>query len=71
MAQAIAGLGGLDVLINNAGFQIPAPSDQLDIADFDRVLAVNLRGTVLCARAAIRHFLDACGPAGADGAVWY
>jgi glucose 1-dehydrogenase len=57
MAQAIAGLGGLDVLVNNAGIQIQAPSDQLDIADFDRVLAVNLRGTVLCARAAIRHFL--------------
>jgi glucose 1-dehydrogenase len=57
MAQAIAGLGGLDVLVNNAGFQIPAPSEQLDMADFDRVLAVNLRGAVLCARAAIRHFL--------------
>jgi glucose 1-dehydrogenase len=57
MARAIAGLGGLDVLVNNAGFQIQAPSDQLDMADFDRVLAVNLRGTVLCARAAIRHFL--------------
>jgi glucose 1-dehydrogenase len=57
MAQAIAGLGGLDVLVNNAGFQVSAPSDRLDIADFDRVLAVNLRGTVLCARAAIRHFL--------------
>lgn len=57
MAGAIAGLGGLDVLVNNAGFQIQSPSDQLDIADFDRVLAVNLRGAVLCARAAIRHFL--------------
>ena len=57
VAAAIAGLGGLDVLVNNAGMQIPSPSEALDIADFDRVLAVNLRGTVLCARAAIRHFL--------------
>jgi glucose 1-dehydrogenase len=37
--------------------QQPKRSDRLDIADFDRVLAVNLRGAVLCARAAIRHFL--------------
>jgi glucose 1-dehydrogenase len=57
MAEAIAGLGGLDVLVNNAGIQIPAPSEQLAMDDFDRVLAVNLRGTVLCARAAIRQFL--------------
>ena len=57
VAAAIAGLGGLDVLVNNAGMQIPGPSEALDIADFDRVLTVNLRGAVLCARAAIRHFL--------------
>ncbi len=57
VAGAIAGLGGLDVLVNNAGVQIGSPTEALDIADFDTVLAVNLRGTVLCARAAIRHFL--------------
>ena len=57
VAEAISGLGGLDVLVNNAGLQISGPSDALDIADFDHVLAVNLRGAVLCARAAIRHFL--------------
>jgi glucose 1-dehydrogenase len=57
VSEAIAGLGGLDVLVNNAGLQIPSPTEALDIADFDTVLAINLRGTVLCARAAIRHFL--------------
>lgn len=60
-AEAVGALGGLDVLINNAGFQVPAPSDDLAIADFDRVMAVNLRGAVLCARAAIRHFLTSGG----------
>jgi len=57
VAQAIAGLGGLDVLVNNAGMQLAAPSEALDMAGFDRVMATNLRGTVLCSRVAIRHFL--------------
>lgn len=65
IAQAITGLGGLDVLVNNAGVQIASPTEAMDIADFDTVLAVNLRGMVLCARAAIRHFLaQESGPQG-------
>jgi glucose 1-dehydrogenase len=50
-------LGGIDVLVNNAGIQISRPTEELSAADFDRVLAVNLRGSFLCAREAIRHFL--------------
>jgi glucose 1-dehydrogenase len=57
VAQAIDELGGLDVLVNNAGIQISRPSHELSSADFDKVLAVNLRGAFLCAREAIRHFL--------------
>jgi glucose 1-dehydrogenase len=57
VASAIEQLGGLDVLINNAGIQISRPSHELSAADFDRVLGVNLRGSFLCAREAIRHFL--------------
>jgi glucose 1-dehydrogenase len=57
VADAVEGLGGLDVLVNNAGIQISRPSDELDAASFDKVLAVNLRGSFLCAREAIRHFL--------------
>ena len=52
-------LGGLDVLINNAGIQISRPSHELSAADFDKVLAVNLRGSFLCAREAIKRFLEA------------
>jgi glucose 1-dehydrogenase len=55
--EAAEALGGLDVLVNNAGIQISRPSDELSSADFDRVLAVNLRGAFLCAREAIRTFL--------------
>ncbi len=57
MAESVAGLGGLDVLINNAGYQRESPTEALPMADFDGVMAVNVRGTVLCARAAIRQFL--------------
>jgi glucose 1-dehydrogenase len=55
-------LGGLDVLVNNAGIQISRPSHELSAADFDRVLAVNLRGAFLCAREAIKRFLAAGTP---------
>jgi glucose 1-dehydrogenase len=52
-------LGRIDVLVNNAGIQISRPSHELSAADFDRVLAVNLRGSFLCAREAIKRFLAA------------
>lgn len=55
-------LGGLDVLVNNAGIQVSRPSEALSSADFDKVLAVNLRGAFLCAREAIRTYLEADRP---------
>ncbi len=57
VAAAVKGLGGIDVLVNNAGIQISRPTEELSSADFDRVLAVNLRGAFMCAREAIRHLL--------------
>jgi glucose 1-dehydrogenase len=57
VGAAVEGLGGLDVLVNNAGIQISRPSEELSSEDFDKVLAVNLRGSFMCAREAIRHFL--------------
>jgi glucose 1-dehydrogenase len=57
VADASERLGGLDILVNNAGIQISRPSEQLDTAEFDKVLGVDLRGAFLCAREAIRRFL--------------
>jgi glucose 1-dehydrogenase len=57
LGDTIERLGGVDVLINNAGIQISRPSHELSADDFDRVLGVNLRGSFLCAREAIKHFL--------------
>jgi glucose 1-dehydrogenase len=60
-AETIAAFGRIDVLVNNAGIQKPCPSHEIEAADFDRVLAVNLRGPFLCSREAIRHFLSRDG----------
>jgi glucose 1-dehydrogenase len=59
--SVISTFGRLDILVNNAGIQKPAPSHEIETADFDRILGVNLRGPFLCARAAIRHFLSRDG----------
>lgn len=48
-ATVIEELGGLDFVINNAGIQIPSPSHETTSDEFDKVLAVNLRGAFLCA----------------------
>jgi glucose 1-dehydrogenase len=57
--QTVDELGSIDILINNAGIQISRPSQELSEADFEKVLAVNLRGAFLCAREAIKRMLDA------------
>jgi glucose 1-dehydrogenase len=57
VGEAAGALGGIDVLVNNAGIQISRRSDELSSADFDKVIAVNLRGSFLCAREAIKGFL--------------
>ena len=61
-AEAVEQLGGLDILVNNAGIQISRPSEELSSDDFDKVIAVNLRGAFMCAREAIRQFLHSNQP---------
>ncbi|MBU1274894.1 MAG: SDR family oxidoreductase [Proteobacteria bacterium] len=47
----LAQWGGLDILVNNAGICIPGTVLELNEADWDRVMAVNLKGTFLCSKA--------------------
>lgn len=61
---AVAQLGRLDVLVNSASLWRRTPWAELDEAAWDHLLAVNLKGPFLCARAAAAH-LAAHG----DGAI--
>ena len=55
---AVADFGRLDVLVNDAGISGGSHRlHELDIDAWDRTIAVNLRGTFLCARAAIPHLV--------------
>ena len=55
VAAAVERFGRLDILVNNAGITHAAPFLDLDEADFDRVLAVNLRSYFTMGQAAARQ----------------
>ena len=66
MAAVVERFGGVDVLVNNAGivrdaqlvkWQDGEVASTLGDEAFDRVIAVNLRGVFLCARAAVPHMI--------------
>jgi glucose 1-dehydrogenase len=52
----IAGWGAVDILVNNAGIQKDAALHELTLAQWQRVLDVNLTGQFLCSREAVREF---------------
>lgn len=56
VADAVAGLGGLDGLVNNAAIDFRGRVEEHRAADWDRVMAVNARGSFNCAREAIPIF---------------
>ena len=45
---------GLDILCNNAGIAHASPVEEMAVSDFDRLMAVHVRGTFLCTRAALK-----------------
>jgi glucose 1-dehydrogenase len=55
--RAVRELGTIDILVNNAGLQRDSAFAEMTLDKWNKVLAVNLTGQFLCARAAIREFL--------------
>lgn len=55
VAQTVATFGRLDILVNNAGLLVFGPTETLGAAEFDRIVAVNLRGLYLATQEALRH----------------
>lgn len=60
--ETLDGLGSIDILINNAGFQIAEDSHKVPLKDFERVIGTNLVGAFMCAQRAIQHFLETNNP---------
>lgn len=58
VATAVERFGGLDILVTNAGLLRDKSLLKMTDADFDDVIAVHLRGTFTCVRAAYAHFKE-------------
>jgi NAD(P)-dependent dehydrogenase (short-subunit alcohol dehydrogenase family) len=59
VSKALESLGRIDILVNNAGITGPtAPVTNVSRDDWDEVIAVNLTGAFLCARAVIPHMVQ-------------
>ena len=56
-ADAIARMGKLDILINNAALFDAGPITEITRATYDRLFAVNVAGTLFCMQAAARHMI--------------
>ncbi len=54
--ETVAAFGGIDIVVANSGMQKDAPSAEMTLADWRRVIDVNLTGQFLTAREAIRRF---------------
>ncbi|MCX4163628.1 MULTISPECIES: SDR family oxidoreductase [Paraburkholderia] len=50
--------GGLDILVNNAGIIIVSRIEEFSTEDFERMLAINVRGVFMASRSAARHMKD-------------
>lgn len=55
VAETVKTFGRLDILVNNAGIAVLAPIDEFSMEDFDRLVAVNIKGVFVATQEAVRH----------------
>jgi 3-oxoacyl-[acyl-carrier protein] reductase len=53
--QTVAKFGSLDILVNNAGTAIPKAFEETSATEIDRVIGINIRGTLATTQAALKH----------------
>jgi glucose 1-dehydrogenase len=69
LAFAVEKFGDVDILVNNAGIAMGGDFLELKEDDFDKVLAVNLKGAFLAGQAAARFMVDKVKAGGAAGSI--
>lgn len=65
IGDAVAALGGVDILVNSAGLSLREPTLDLPLDNWNRVVDVNMTATFLMSRAVARRMIDA----GSSGAI--
>jgi 3-oxoacyl-[acyl-carrier protein] reductase len=55
ISETVDGFGGLEILVNNAGTSHIAPIEEFPLAEYDRILAVNVRAIFVAIQAAMPH----------------
>src|SRR2546427_13097168 len=58
VAKTIGTFGGIDILVNNAGTGIFAPIEQFSLEDFEKLIAINVRGLFVATQEAARHLRE-------------
>ncbi|MEY2410134.1 MAG: 3-oxoacyl-[acyl-carrier protein] reductase [Verrucomicrobiota bacterium] len=58
VAKTIGAFGGIDILVNNAGTGIFAPIEQFSLEDFEKLIAINVRGLFVATQEAARHMRE-------------
>lgn len=58
VTKTVATFGGIDILVNNAGALTIAPIEQFTMEDFDKSIAVNVRGLFIATQEASKHLRD-------------
>src|SRR5438128_9573258 len=58
VAKTIGTFGAIDILVNNAGIGIFVPIEQFALADFEKLIAINVRGLFIATQEAARHLRE-------------